>query len=68
MPLSRPGSAQRHTGILSVAVGCQARPGCCRCRAVSQKAEMTMSRLPPHLVVWPNSTSNAFPVGGITVP
>jgi hypothetical protein len=27
-----------------------------------------MSRSPSHLVVWPNSTSNAFPVGGITVP
>jgi hypothetical protein len=29
---------------------------------------MTMSWSPSHLVVWPNSTSNAFPVGGITVP
>ena len=27
-----------------------------------------MSRSPSHLVVWPNSRSNAFPVGGITVP
>ena len=29
---------------------------------------MTTSRSPSHLEVWPNSTSNAFPVGGITVP
>ena len=29
---------------------------------------MTMSWSPSHLVVWPNSRSNAFPVGGITVP
>ena len=27
-----------------------------------------MSWSPSHLVVWPNSTSNAFPVAGITVP
>jgi hypothetical protein len=27
-----------------------------------------MSWSPSHLVVWPNSTSNAFPVGAITVP
>src|SRR5580700_9969654 len=29
---------------------------------------MTMSRSPSHLVVWQNSTSNALPVGGITLP
>jgi len=29
---------------------------------------MMMSWSPSHLLVWPNSTSNAFPVGGITVP
>jgi hypothetical protein len=27
-----------------------------------------MSWSPSHLVVWPNSTSNAFPVGAMTVP
>jgi len=27
-----------------------------------------MSRSPSHLLVWPNSTSNAFPVGGMTLP
>jgi hypothetical protein len=29
---------------------------------------MTMSWSPSHLLVWPNSTSNAAAVGGITVP
>jgi hypothetical protein len=29
---------------------------------------MMMSWSASHLVAWPNSTSNAFPVGGITVP
>ena len=29
---------------------------------------MTMSWSPSHLVVWANSRSNAFPVGGIAVP
>jgi hypothetical protein len=29
---------------------------------------MMMRRSPSHFVVWPNSTSNAFPVGAITLP
>src|SRR5436190_2233019 len=29
---------------------------------------MTMSWSPSHLLVWPNSRSKAFPVGGITLP
>jgi len=37
-------------------------------RAASQNEGMTMSWTACHLVVWPNSTSNALPVGGITVP
>jgi hypothetical protein len=45
-----------------------ARPICFACTAASQKAEMMMSRSPSHFVVWPNSTSNAFPVGAIALP
>ena len=41
-------------------------PSCFACSAASQKAEMTMSWSPSHLLVWANSRSNAFPVGGIT--
>src|SRR2546426_12151320 len=44
------------------------RPICRDWRAESKKAEMIISGSPSHLVVWPNSTSNAFPVGGIRVP
>src|SRR5437762_11636828 len=43
-------------------------PSCFACSAASQKAEMTMSWSPSHLLVWPNSRSKAFPVGGITLP
>src|SRR5689334_10057372 len=43
-------------------------PSCWAWSTASQKAEMTMSRSPSHLLVWANSRSNAFPVGGITVP
>ena len=43
-------------------------PICFACTAASQNAEMTMSWSPSHLLVWPNSTSNAFPVGAITLP
>src|SRR2546427_7711280 len=43
-------------------------PICCDKRAESQKAAMTISSSPSHLLVWPNSTSNVFPVGGIRVP
>ena len=50
------------------APGYPARPSCFACRAASQKAEMMMSRSPSHFVVWPNSTSNALPVGAITLP
>ena len=45
-----------------------ASPSCFACRAASQKAEMMMSWSPFHLLVWANSRSNAFPVGGVTVP
>src|SRR5437660_6834382 len=41
-------------------------PSCFACRAVSQKAEMTRSWSPSHLLVWANSRSKAFPVGGIS--
>src|SRR4029077_3511899 len=50
------------------APGYPARPSCFACSAASQHAEMMISRSPSHLVVWPNSTSNALPVGAITLP